>query len=101
MPFNALTPPLISLNLPGLTPSQVMPLQENSKIPGPQLARVVHDNDRKFTGYAFARNHGVLGIKDVPTTSRNPQSNAICEHMHQIIVAMLKTLLLSCPPLMP
>ena len=37
-------------------------------------------------------------IKDVPTTSRNPQENAICERMHQKVVNLLPVLLYTNPP---
>ncbi len=33
------------------------------------------------------------GIKDCPTTSRNPQGNAVCERMHQTVGNVLRTLL--------
>ena len=62
---------------------------------------MVHDNGGKFTGYAFASLLCALGIKDVPTTNKNPQSNAICERMHQTMATVLKTLLLSRPPQTP
>jgi len=32
-------------------------------------------------------------IKDVPTTSENPQANAICEPMHQTVGNILRTLI--------
>ena len=32
------------------------------------------------------------GIQDRPTTSRNPQANAICERMHQTVGNVLRTL---------
>ncbi len=59
---------------------------------------MVHDNGNKFTGYAFANLLYALGMKDVPTTSKNPQSNAICKYMNQKNAIMLKTFLLSQPP---
>ena len=37
-------------------------------------------------------------IKDVPTTSKNPQANAICERMHQTVGNVLRTLLHGQPP---
>ncbi len=67
----------------------------------PRPARVVHDNGGKFTGYAFASLLRALGIKDVPTTNKNLQSNAICERMHQTMATVLKMLLLSRPPQTP
>ncbi len=35
-----------------------------------------------------------MGIKDVPITSKNLQSNAISKYMHQTMAIMLKTILL-------
>ena len=37
-------------------------------------------------------------IKDVPTTSQNPQANAICERMHQAVVNVLSVVLYTNPP---
>ncbi len=51
---------------------------------------VIHDNGGKFTGYAFTQLLCLLGIRDVPITSKNPQSNALYEQMHQTITG--------CPP---
>ncbi len=59
---------------------------------------VIHDNGGKFTGYAFTQLLCLLGIRDVPITSKNPQSNALYEQMHQ---TMAMTLLLSQPPQRP
>ena len=41
--------------------------------------RIIHDNGGEFTGFPFANLLETLDIKSVPTTSKNPQSNAICE----------------------
>ena len=64
----------------------------------PWPARCVHDNGGEFTGYAFQRLLEKTQIKDVPTTSRNPQANAICERMHQTVGNVLRTLLHVRPP---
>ena len=37
-------------------------------------------------------------IKDVPTTSKNPQANAVCERMHQTVANILRTHLRTSPP---
>ena len=66
------------------------------RYPLPQ--RCVHDNGKEFVGYEFQRRLEILGIKDVPTTSRNPQSNAVCERMHQTVGNILRTMLKSNPP---
>ena len=38
------------------------------------------------------------GIKDVTTTVKNPQANAICERLHQSISNTLRTMLHTYPP---
>jgi hypothetical protein len=47
-----------------------------SRYPWP--ARCVHDNGGEFVGPEFS-----CKIEDAPTSSQNPQANAICERMHQ------------------
>jgi hypothetical protein len=37
-------------------------------------------------------------MKDVCSTSKNPQSNAICKRMHQKITNVLRTLVQTNPP---
>ncbi len=41
---------------------------------------------------------GIFSIKDVCSTSKNPQSNAICERMHQTVSYVLRTLVHTNPP---
>jgi hypothetical protein len=41
----------------------------------------------------------IFSIKDVCSTSKNPQSNAICERMHQTVNNVLITLVHINPPL--
>jgi hypothetical protein len=41
---------------------------------------------------------GNLSIKDVCLTSKNPQSNVICERMHQAVTNVLRTLVHTHPP---
>jgi len=53
----------------------------------------VHDNGGEFVGYQFQQLLEQCGIQDRPTTSRNPQANAICERMHQTVGNILRTLL--------
>ena len=43
---------------------------------------ILNDNGGEFTGWEFQQLLADFGIKDVPTTSRNPSSNGICERMH-------------------
>ena len=38
------------------------------------------------------------GIKDVTTTVKNPQANAICERLHQSISNTLRSMLCAYPP---
>jgi hypothetical protein len=40
----------------------------------------------------------VYGIQNVPIGTRNPQANAICERMHQVVGNILRTLLHTNPP---
>ncbi len=53
--------------------------------------RCIHDNGGEFIGEPFQRMLRRHNIIDVPTTIKNPQSNAICERMHQTISDMLRT----------
>jgi RNase H-like domain found in reverse transcriptase/Integrase zinc binding domain len=50
----------------------------------PKPERCIHDNGPEF-GFGFLNKLETWGIKDVPTTSRNPQANSICERLHQTI----------------
>jgi hypothetical protein len=40
----------------------------------------------------------IFSIKDVCSTSENPQSNAICERMHQTVTNVLRRLVHTNPP---
>ncbi len=40
----------------------------------------------------------MFSIKDICSTSKNPESNAICERMHQTINNVLRTLVHTNPP---
>jgi hypothetical protein len=40
----------------------------------------------------------IFSIKDVCSSSKNPQSNAICEKMHQTVNNVLRTLVHTNPP---
>ena len=59
----------------------------------PRPMRCVHDNGTEFTGGDFQRILTLNGIKDVATTSKNPQANAVCERMHQTVTNILRPLL--------
>ena len=67
-----------------------------SRYPWPE--RCIHDNGGEFVGFEFQQLLSVCAIKDVPTTSYNPQANAICERMHQTVGNVLRTLLYANPP---
>ncbi len=56
-------------------------------------ARCIHDNGGEFIGPEFQFLLQGCRIKNVPTTSKNPQANAICERMHQTVGNVLRTLL--------
>ena len=64
----------------------------------PLPSRCVHDNGPEFTGQEFEARLHHLNIKNVTTTSYNPQANAICERMHQSVGNVLRTLLYANPP---
>ena len=64
----------------------------------PRPNRCVHDNGGEFIGWKFQELLSQYGIKDVPTTVKNPQSNAICERMHQTIGNTLRTVVFTNPP---
>lgn len=64
----------------------------------PKPNRCIHDNGGEFTGEEFQKMLRLHHIKDVPTTIKNPQSNAICERMHQTIENMLRTFLYNQSP---
>ena len=59
-----------------------------SRYPSPN--RCVHDRGGEFMGHEFQTMLGRHAIKNVPITTRNPQSNAICERMHSTIGNILR-----------
>jgi hypothetical protein len=60
--------------------------------------RCIHDPGREFTGPEFKTLLQSCHIRDVCTMAKNPQSNAVCERMHQMVENVLKTLLHGVPP---
>jgi Integrase core domain. len=60
----------------------------------PTPTRCIHDNGPEFTAQEFQDVLRYYGIKDVPTTSRNPQANAIVERAHLTMASMLRTMIL-------
>jgi transposase InsO family protein len=67
-----------------------------SRYPWPQ--RCAHDPGGEFTGPEFQTLLKNCHIKDVCTSAKNPQSNAVCERMHQTVGNVLRTLLHGEPP---
>ncbi len=67
-----------------------------SRFPWPECC--VHNNGGEFVGPEFQFLCQGCGIKDAPTSSKNPQANAICEWMHQMVGNVLRTLLHGEPP---
>ena len=66
----------------------------------PHPVRCVHDKGGEFIGSSFQWLLSMFAIKDVQTTSKNPQSNSVCERMtrqletfcgHICIAILLKT----------
>ena len=62
----------------------------------PKPIRCVHDRGSEFK-LDFQLLLEKLHIKSVQCTSKNPQSNAICERMHQSVGNILRTMLYSKP----
>jgi len=54
--------------------------------------KCIHDPGPEFTGLAFTNMLWQNGIQDVPTTTKNPQANAICERMHQTVGNLLRAM---------
>jgi len=54
----------------------------------------IHDNGSEFVSQEFQDVLCYYGIKDVPTTSKNPQANSIIEHVHLTMGNMLHILIL-------
>jgi hypothetical protein len=58
----------------------------------------LHDKGGEFIGQKFQWQLEFFSIKNVCSTSKNPQSNAIFERMHQTVTNMLRTLVHTNPP---
>ena len=58
----------------------------------------LHDKGGEFIGQNCQCLLDIFSIKDRCSTSKNPQSNAICERMHQTVTNMLGTLEHTNPP---
>jgi hypothetical protein len=66
--------------------------------PYPWPQRCGHDPGTEFTRPEFQTLLQNCHIRDVCTTAKNPQSNAVCERMHQTVGNFLRTLLHGNPP---
>ena len=64
----------------------------------PRPMRCIHDQGPEFQGTAFQQILENNGVEDVPTTVKNPQSNAICERVHQTVGNVLRTMIHANPP---
>jgi transposase InsO family protein len=64
----------------------------------PRPMKVIHDQGNEFLGAAFQNLLRATGITDAPTSVRNPQANAICERMHQVVGNILRVILQTHPP---
>ena len=60
----------------------VMCMKEYHNILYSGVINVYTDHGKEFIGSNFVRLLAQMGIKDVCTAVRYPQSNAICEQMH-------------------
>ena len=58
----------------------------------------IHDNGEEFNCWEFQDLLRAASIKDVPTTSWNPQANASFERMHQTVGNILRVILYTNPP---
>eukprot|EP00804_Cyclotella_cryptica_P016780 CCRYP_002070-RA/>CCRYP_002070-RA protein AED:0.42 eAED:0.42 QI:0/0/0/1/0/0/2/0/180 len=64
----------------------------------PRPMRCVCDKGGEFVGSSFQWLLELFSIKDVCSTGKNPQSNAVCERMHQTASNVLRTLVHANPP---
>ncbi len=64
----------------------------------PRPVQCLHDKGGEFIGQNFQWLLEIFSIKNVCSTSKNPQSNAICERMHQTVNNVLRTLVHTNPP---
>ena len=64
----------------------------------PRPMRCVHDKGGEFIGHEFQWLLNMFSVKDVQSTAKNPQSNSICERMHQTVANVLRRLLHGNPP---
>ena len=59
----------------------------------PKPNRCIHDNGGEFIGPDFTQMLSQNNIEPKPTTKQSPQSNGICERMHQVIANVLRIIM--------
>ncbi len=64
----------------------------------PCPVQCLRDKGGEFIGQNFQWLLEIFSIKDACSTSKNPQSNAICERMNQAVINVLRTLVHTNPP---
>ena len=64
----------------------------------PRPVRLIHDQGTEFMGEDFQALLRQWGIRDTLIGVRNPQANAVCERMHQVVGNILRTILHTNPP---
>jgi hypothetical protein len=64
----------------------------------PKPTTCIYDQGSKFIGWAFQHMLTQYNIQRRPTTVKNPQANAICKHMHQVVGNSLCVLKQWTPP---
>jgi transposase InsO family protein len=67
-----------------------------SRYPWP--LQCIHDNGPEFLSPEFQHTLYVNGIKDVLMMVKNPQDNAICEWIHQVVANSICILIHTMPP---
>ena len=78
--------------IPNKTAAEIADIPEKTwftRYPLPQ--RIVFDCGTEFMAEFSKICHNYYGLKRKPITTRNPQSNAIIEHIHQIIINIIRT----------
>ena len=66
----------------------------------PRPLRCLHDGGPEFMGNHFQLALDKAGIKSKGFTAQNPQSNGICERIHQTVGLVIRTLVHLSPPLL-
>jgi hypothetical protein len=59
---------------------------------------IIHDQGTEFMLEAFQAMFRQWGIWKAPIGVYNPQANAVCKRMHQVVGNILRTLIHTSPP---